>query len=68
MIIKHGNYRSVYSNLQETYVKVGDKISAKQNIGVVMLDGGSVSILHFEIHLIVGLSTQSLNPSLWISR
>jgi septal ring factor EnvC (AmiA/AmiB activator) len=68
VIIKHGNYRSVYSNLQETYVKVGDKISAKQNIGVVMLDGGSVSILHFEIHLIVGLSTQSLNPSLWISR
>ncbi len=68
VIIKHGNYRSVYSNLQEAYVKVGDKISAKQNIGTVMLDGGSISVLHFEIHMVVGLSTQSLNPSLWISR
>ena len=68
VIIKHGNYRSVYSNLQDANVKVGDKISVKQNIGTVMLDGGSFSVLHFEIHMVVGLGTQSLNPSLWISR
>jgi len=68
VIIKHGGYRSVYSNLEETSVKVGDKVSIKQNIGTIMLDGGSFSVLHFEIHIIVGSSTQSLNPSLWISR
>ena len=68
VIIKHGGYRSVYSNLEETSVKVGDKVSIKQNIGTIMLDGGSFSVLHFEIHVIVGSSTQSLNPSLWISR
>ena len=68
VIIKHGGYRSVYSNLEETSVKVGDKVSIKQNIGTIMLDGGSYSVLHFEIHVIVGSSTQSLNPSLWISR
>jgi len=68
VIIKHGNYRSVYSNLQNTYVKVGDKISSKQNLGIVMLEDETFSILHFEIHLIVGSGTQSLNPSLWINR
>lgn len=68
VIIKHGDYRSVYSNLQEIVVKVGDKVNIKQNIGTVMLDGGLYSVLHFEIHFIAGSSTQSLNPSLWISR
>ena len=68
VIIKHGDYRSVYSNLQEIVVKVGDKVNIKQNIGTIMLDGGLYSVLHFEIHFIAGSSTHSLNPSLWISR
>ena len=67
VIIKHANFRTVYSNLQESSVKLGDKITAKQEIGTIMLDNGSVSIFHFEIHMVVGLETQSLNPSLWIS-
>ena len=67
VIIKHANFRTVYSNLQESSVKLGDKITAKQEIGTIMLANGSVSIFHFEIHMVVGLETQSLNPSLWIS-
>ena len=67
VIIKHANFRTVYSNLQESSVKLGDKITAKHEIGTIMLDNGSVSIFHFEIHMVVGLETQSLNPSLWIS-
>lgn len=67
VIIKHANFRTVYSNLQESSVKLGDKITSKQEIGTIMLDNGSVSIFHFEIHMVVGLETQSLNPSLWIS-
>ena len=67
VIIKHANFRTVYSNLQESRVKLGDKITSKQEIGTIMLDNGSVSIFHFEIHMVVGLDTQSLNPSLWIS-
>ena len=67
VIIKHANFRTVYSNLQESSVKLGDKITAKQEIGTIILDNGSVSIFHFEIHMVVGLETQSLNPSLWIS-
>ena len=68
VIIKHGNYRTVYSNLQESYVKTGDKISTKQSVGALMLDEGNLSVLHFEVHVVNGTLIQSLNPSLWISR
>jgi len=30
VIIKHGNYRSVYSNLKDTYVTKGDVITTKK--------------------------------------
>ncbi|MES2588703.1 MAG: peptidoglycan DD-metalloendopeptidase family protein [Bacteroidota bacterium] len=69
VIIKHGNYRTVYSNLQDSYVTVGSKISTKQAIGSLMIqDGESLSIAHFEIHQVVGNSVTRMNPSLWITR
>ena len=67
VIIKHGNYRTVYSNLQETYVKAGSKVSTKQAIGTLLIKEGE-SIVHFEIHQVVGTAVQCLNPSLWVSR
>jgi len=68
VIIKHGNYRTVYSNLQSTSVSVGSKVSTKQSIGTLLSqEGSSLSIAHFEIHLINGSSVQCLNPSLWIN-
>jgi septal ring factor EnvC (AmiA/AmiB activator) len=69
VIIKHGNYRTVYSNLRECYVSVGSKVSTKQSIGSLLTyESGSVSIAHFEIHLVSGGNIQCLNPSLWLSR
>lgn len=67
VIIKHGNYRSVYSNLKETYVSIGSKVSTKQAIGSLVIDG-NVSICHFEIHQIVGGVPKCLNPQLWVGR
>jgi len=68
VIIKHGNYRTVYSNLQDTYVKSGSKVTTKQSIGSLLVsDGASVSVAHFEIHQVVGTLVQCLNPSLWVS-
>lgn len=67
VILKHGNYRTVYSNLQESYVTVGMKISTKQAIGSLLLKPGqNVSVVHFEVHKVSGSSVQSLNPSSWI--
>lgn len=68
VIIKHGNYRTVYSNLQDTYVKSGSKVTTKQSIGSLLVsDGASVSVAHFEIHQVVGTLVQCLNPSLWVT-
>lgn len=68
VIIKHGNYRTVYSNLKETRVSKGDKVSTKQQIGTILSEGNTLGILHFELHLVSGTSTKSLNPALWIDR
>ena len=68
VIIKHGNYRTVYSNLKETMVSKGDKVSTKQKIGTILSEDNSLGILHFELHLVSGTSTKSLNPALWIDR
>lgn len=66
VIIRHGKYLSVYSNLREVVVKKGDKVSVKQNIGTVFTDydDGNKSILKFQIWK----ESTKLNPELWIGR
>ncbi len=68
VIIKHGNYRTVYTNLQDTYVSAGSKVNTKQSIGsLIVMPNNSVSIAHFEIHQVVGSNVQCMNPSLWVA-
>jgi septal ring factor EnvC (AmiA/AmiB activator) len=66
VIIRHGNYLTVYSNLKEVIVKKGDKVSVHQKIGTVYTDAddGNKSILKFQIWR----ENQKLNPEEWISR
>jgi len=66
IIIKHGNYRTVYSNLKESFVVLGDEVTTKSQIGVVLLNESELGLLHFEIHHVSGMTTKSLNPSLWL--
>ncbi|TNE98221.1 MAG: hypothetical protein EP322_05290 [Bacteroidetes bacterium] len=69
IIIKHGNYRTVYTNLQDTYVKTGDKVGTKTVIGSLLVkDKEATSLAHFEIHQVAGSAVTCLNPSLWIAR
>ena len=69
VIIKHGNYRTVYSNLQEVFVAVGAKVTTKQAIGSLLPDdGGGLSTAHFEIHQVVEGSVQRMNPTLWLAQ
>jgi septal ring factor EnvC (AmiA/AmiB activator) len=68
VIIRHGNYRTVYSNLQESYVSVGTKVSTKQAIGSLLpIDGETLSVAHFEIHQVADGQVVRINPSLWIT-
>jgi len=66
VIIRHGKYLTVYSNLREVVVKMGDQVSTKQIIGTVYTDAddGNKSILKFQIWL----ENQKLNPEDWIGR
>lgn len=64
IILKHGEYLSVYSNLEEAYVKQGEKIKTKQSIGKVLTDDNSATELHFEIWK----GQSMLNPEGWIVR
>jgi len=67
VIVTHGLYKTVYSNIQDAYIKIGSKVSTKQALGSLLNDG-QVSICHFEIQLVANGTIQSLNPSLWISK
>jgi len=65
ILIQHGNYFTVYKNLSKIYVKQGDKVKSKQNIGEVLTNsafGGTV--LQFGIYK----EGKSQNPAHWIDK
>jgi septal ring factor EnvC (AmiA/AmiB activator) len=65
VIISHGGYLTVYSNLGSVNVKPGDKVNTRQVIGSMKSDpNDSKSELHFEIRK----ERTPLNPTLWIKR
>lgn len=64
IIIKHGEYLTVYSNLDQVFVKRGDKVEARQEIGLLHTDKNNKTKLHFEIWK--GKYLQ--NPAHWIAR
>lgn len=66
VIIKHGNYRTVYSNLTKLYVKTGDKVTAKQRIGRIYTDPDDDN--KTELFFQVRKDTEVLNPSLWLAK
>ena len=62
VIMKHGEYFSVYSNLEEVFVKKGDILETKEKLGRVHTNTKGKTELHFEIWQ----GKVLLNPSLWI--
>ncbi|MFI5148536.1 MAG: murein hydrolase activator EnvC family protein [Bacteroidia bacterium] len=63
VIIRHGEYLSVYSNLEEVYVQTGDKLKAKQNIGKIQFDQEEGRT---EINLQIWKGQTKLNPEDWL--
>lgn len=66
VIIQHGNYRTVYSNLSKLNVKQGDKVDTKEAIGTIYTDAeqDQKTELYFQIYK----DKNILNPELWIAR
>jgi septal ring factor EnvC (AmiA/AmiB activator) len=63
VIIRHGEYLSVYSNLEEVYVQTGDKIKAKQNIGKIIFDSEEGKT---EMNLQIWKGQNKLDPEDWL--
>ena len=68
IIIKHGDYRTVYSNLKDTYVTKGSKVATKKVIGSLLSkENQNMSLVHFELHKVSGSNVICLNPALWVT-
>lgn len=63
VIVKHGEYYTVYSNLKTVNVKAGDNIVTKQEIGKVYTDNGES-----KVHLEIWKGTEKTNPELWLAK
>ncbi len=61
VMVRHGNYITIYANLGSISVRTGDKVSTGQRIGgVATVDGHT--ILHFEVRN----ERSKLNPMSWV--
>ena len=64
ILVRHGNYISVYCNLSSVSVKKGDKVTTKQTLGTIHKDASGNVVLHFQLRK----ETTKLNPELWLGR
>lgn len=66
ILIRHGNYISVYCNLSSASVKQGDDVTTKQTIGQIFSDGSDNgrTVLHFQLRK----EKEKLNPEPWLNR
>jgi septal ring factor EnvC (AmiA/AmiB activator) len=63
VLIQHGNYVTVYKNLSKVYVKKGDNVTTKQEIGQVFTNpSNKETILSFSIFK----ESATQNPADWI--
>lgn len=64
VIIGHGRYRTVYTNLKEVSVQEGDKVQGLQEIGIVKTDSQTGETeLHFQIYR----DKVPIDPAEWIA-
>jgi len=63
VLLRHGNYISVYNNLENTYVSVGEKVKTGQALGKIFTDRitGKTKLI-----FVLSKNTTRLNPASWI--
>jgi murein hydrolase activator len=64
VLIQHGNYYTVYSNMAHVSLKKGDKVALRQNIGRAATNTVTNQP---EVHFEVWLERTQLNPSSWLA-
>ena len=66
ILVRHGNYISVYCNLSSAEVKQGQEVTTKQVLGTIFSDkaDGNRTTLHFQLRK----EKEKLNPEPWLNR
>lgn len=66
IIVRHGEYLTIYSNLSTIYVKTGDRVKTGQELGIIYSDPeeDNRTVLHFQIRK----ETTKLDPELWLKK
>ncbi len=65
VMVRHGEYLSVYQNLSSVNVREGEKVSTKQNLGTVAKNASSNT---YELHFEIWKNDRYVNPSEWLAR
>lgn len=65
VIIRHGKYFSVYSNLRSVSVSKGQKVTVKQTIGTAATDPEEGTT---EVHFEIWEGSAPINPTPWLAR
>ena len=63
IVVKHGEYYTMYSKLKVISVRSGDKVKAKQVLGQVYTNKDGVAEVHFE----AWKGLQPMDPSIWLA-
>ena len=67
VILSHGAYRTVYSNLRDVSVTKGQKVDTKATLGTVLTDDNG-SVAHVEIWKITADGLVKVDPGPWLFR
>lgn len=65
VMIRHGEFISVYQNLATVSVSKGSKVTTKQSIGTVAKNSTSNT---YELHFEIWRNSSNLNPNEWLTR
>lgn len=65
VMVRHGEYITVYQNLASVNVKKGSKVTTKQNLGTIAKNASSNT---YELHFEVWKNNSNLNPNDWLAR
>ena len=65
IMIRHGEYISVYSNLSESYVEKGEQVKTKDLLGMVYTSkSGGVTVIDFQLWK----GAQKVDPQTWLMK
>lgn len=67
VIVTHGAYKTVYTNMASVSVKKGQQVDAFEKLGILIGQNGS-SIAHLEIWKVTSSGGSPQNPEYWISK